>query len=548
MTAQFRYSLLALLGLLSLASAQAAELTAIVDRKEVALNEHVVLTISLINSDTRLRAEGISPNVDLSVLTQDFDIGTPHVENRYNIYRGRGRSTSELSVDLFPRRDGRLTIPAFSVDGLSTAPIAIAARKLPSGVLPEIFSKAGVSAASVWQHQQVVAWLDVYHRVQLKSASVGEYLSTEPLAIELMEHRDLPQSERKETVRGVGYDVTRIAWAIFPKQSGALTIYLPDVWAVTADGRKLRLPHQQQRVEVMALPADVPADIAVGKPDLTQTAPAPAPTVNNISTWTLTVRGPFSNFSLPDVLPLPPLPPGIKVYGDHAQRNTETATSGMTTVTTYTLSALPQGGGTFNLPPLRIPYFDTERGVMDVVESPGTSLAVPAATVATTPAVTADAAKTPEQTVNMHGNPSFTWQVATAVFALLWVATLILLWKRPRPQTLAVESNASPAHPAIPAVNHHPLQAQLLAAFGSRTLEQGLNVWEAQYGSDAALRDTVRAVQQLCYGKGRDADNTALRRAVEDAIARIRAATPHTPPAANDPWRPDAFAVKPSHQ
>jgi hypothetical protein len=166
--------LLSLLALLIFASARAAELTAAVDRKEVMLDEHVVLSLSLINSDTRLRAEGISPNVDLSVLAKDFDIGTPHVENRYNIYRGRGRSTSELKVDLFPRRDGRLTIPAFSVDGLSTAPIVVAARKLPPGALPEIFSKAGVSAASVWQREQLVAWLDVYHRVPLKTASVGE--------------------------------------------------------------------------------------------------------------------------------------------------------------------------------------------------------------------------------------------------------------------------------------------------------------------------------------------------------------------------------------
>jgi len=120
-----------------LAAVQAAELKATVDRREAALNEHVALTISLINSDTRLRAEGISPNVDLSVLTKDFDIGTPHVENRYNIYRGRGRSTSELSVDLFPRRDGRLVIPAFRVDGLSTAPIIIEARKLPAGAVAD---------------------------------------------------------------------------------------------------------------------------------------------------------------------------------------------------------------------------------------------------------------------------------------------------------------------------------------------------------------------------------------------------------------------------
>lgn len=533
-----------LLMLWSLASAQAAELTAEVDRKEVALHEHVVLTISLINSDTRLRAQGVSPNVDLSILTKDFDIGTPHVENNYNIFRGRGRSTSKLSVDLFPRRAGRFTIPTFSVDGLSTEPITVEARGLPPGAIPEIFSRAGVSKDTVWQRQQFVAWLDVYHRVQLKTASIGEYISTEPLAIELMEHRDLPQSERKETVKGVDYDVTRIAWAIFPKQSGALTVYLPDVWIVTADGRKLRLPHQQRQVKVKTLPAEVTADIAVGKPSLTRTTPTPAPSVNNISTWTVTLRGPFSRFALPDILPMPPLPPGIKIYGDHAQRDSETLTSGLTSVLSYTLSALPQNGGTFDLPPLRIPYFDTERGVMDVVEAPEPRLVVSAADTTVTPtAATADkAAMPPDKTPD---KASSTWQIATLVFAALWVATLIMLWRRPRPRTPMAEYGAPPRREPPPPANHHPLQDRLLAAFNSRTLEQGLNAWEAQHGSHRGLRDTVRAVQQLRYGQGRDGDSAALERAVEEAIAIIRTVAPHTAAAANDPWRPEAFAVTP---
>jgi hypothetical protein len=542
--------LLSLLALLIFASARAAELTAAVDRKEVMLDEHVVLSLSLINSDTRLRAEGISPNVDLSVLAKDFDIGTPHVENRYNIYRGRGRSTSELKVDLFPRRDGRLTIPAFSVDGLSTAPIVVAARKLPPGALPEIFSKAGVSAASVWQREQLVAWLDVYHRVPLKTASVGEYLSTEPLAIELMEHQDLPQSERKETVRGVAYDVTRIAWAIFPKQSGTLTIYLPDVWAVTADGRKLRLPHQQQHVEVKALPAEVTEDIAVGRPDLAQTAPTPAPMVNNVSTWTVTVRGPFSRFALPDSLPLPPSPAGIKIDVDRAQRNTETVTAGLTSVVSYTLSLLPQNGGAFALPPLRVPYFDTERGAMAVAELPGQDITVATSTVPAAEAGSANVSSSQgtQKIASTPSNPVLMWQLAALLFALLWLATAFMLWKRPRSNTSSAANNAPPRREPTPTANHHPLQAQLLAAFGSRTLEEGLRAWEDRHGTDQSLRDAVRAVQRLCYGNAKDMDAAALRREVEAAAAKIRAAAPRAALAANDPWRPEAFAATPASQ
>jgi hypothetical protein len=421
------------------------------------------------------------------------------------------------------------------------------AHPLPAGSLPEIFSKAGVSSQSVWQRQQVVAWLDVYHRIELKTASIGEYIETEPMAIELMEHQDLPQSERKETVRGVAYGVTRIAWALFPKQSGTLTIHLPDVWAVTADGRKLRLPHQQQRVEVKALPAEVSADIAVGTPILTQTTPNPAPTVNNISTWTVTVRGPFSRFALPDTLPLAAMPAHIKVYSDHGQRNTETVTAGLTSVVSYTLSALPQDGGTFQLPPLSIPYFDTARGALAVTELPGMRFTVPGG-AADTAAPSNRTAPAATQGPATGGGNALPWQLATLLFAALWLASMILLWRRPRARLPEAANDAPAVRQPPPSAIHHPLQAQLLAAFGRRTLEQGLNAWERHHGRDEQLRATVRAVQRLCYGNGADTDSAALSRAVEDAIAKIRAQPAGGSPTGNDPWRPESFAASPAHK
>lgn len=530
-----------LLMLLGLASARAAEFTAEVDRRDVALQEHVVLTLSLVNSDTRLRAEGVSPNVDLSVLTKDFDVGTPAVDNDYNIYRGRGRSTSKLSVDLFPRRTGRLRIPAFSVDGLRTVPITIEARGLPPGIMPEVFSRAGVSRATVWQREQVVAWLDVYHRVQLKSASIGEYLSTEPTAIELLEHQDLPQSERREKVKGMDYGVTRIAWALFPKQSGALAVYLPDVWLVTADGRKLRLPHQRQTITVKPLPAAVGEDIPVGRPSLSQTSPTPAPSVNDLSTWTVTVRGPFSRFALPDTLPLPPPPDGIKLYSDRGRRDGQPATAGLTTVMSYTLSALPQRSGDFSMPALRIPYFDTERGVLDVAELPGARLSVAAGAAVAVPAK-ADAGQAPAPETPAITAAATPWRSVALAFAVLWVFTLLRL--RRRPAALPPQPPSPPRPPSSPD-HHHPLQARLLAAFGSRTLEQGLHEWETQNGVHEQLRDAVRAVQRRCYGRTRDGDEHALQHTVEQAVTIIRSGSRRSATDDHDPWRPESFAAAP---
>ncbi|HEB63065.1 MAG TPA: hypothetical protein ENJ07_01140, partial [Gammaproteobacteria bacterium] len=44
-----------------------------VDRYQITTEEHLTLKLTLKNSDTRLRAQGVSPNIDLSLLTQLFD-------------------------------------------------------------------------------------------------------------------------------------------------------------------------------------------------------------------------------------------------------------------------------------------------------------------------------------------------------------------------------------------------------------------------------------------------------------------------------------------
>src|SRR3569833_236879 len=531
--------------ILSSAFAHAAQLHASVDQSALALNEPVTLTLALTDSDTRLRAEGVSPNVDLSVLAKDFDVGTPTVSNRYNVYQGRGRSTSELRVELFPRRAGTLSIPVFRLEGLATQALTLSVRALPADAVPEVFSRGSVSKGAVWQREQFIAWLDVYHRVKLKSASVGEYIDTEPLRIELMEHRELPQSEREETVKGVRYQVTRIAWAIFPKESGELRIHLPDVWLVTADDRKLRLPYQDARVLVRALPANVTADIPVGAPQLSQTPPVPPPAAGQLSSWTVTVQGRFSRFALPDLLPLPPAPAGIKLYADRAERSSDVKADGVTTALHYTLSALPELGGRHALPAVRLPYFDTERGQLAMAELAAPVLEVSAgATITAAPSNTASSARAPaaKQDKGMVANTDDVrvWQIGAAVFASLWLLTSMLWWRTTRLRPLTPQTPLP--HAPAPPHQQHPLLAQLLTALNARSLEAGLQTWEANNGVDQDVRAAVRAVQNHLYGPHKAGDDAALTPQVAAAVVKIRETEKKQPTAAIDPWRPESFS------
>ncbi len=531
---------------LTAAPLHAAEFSAQIDRSAATLGEPVTLTLTLLNSDVRLRAEGVNPNVDLSVLHRDFNVGRPRAEHRYNIYRGQGRSTSSIIVELFPKRSGKLTIPAFEIEGLRSAALSVEAHDLAADAAPEVFARSGVSKRLAWQREQILVWLDVYHRVQLKNASVGEYIAAEPVPIELLEYRELPQNERTEHVNGVTYNVTRIAWAVFPRDVGTLTLQLPDVWVVMADENKVHLPHASEQIDVRALPAEVSASIPVGVPQLTQTSPAPAPTVNQLSSWAVTVSGPLGRFTLPDSLPLAAPPARVKLYSDRAQRDSAVTSQGLITQVTYTLSALAQLPGSYSLEPIRVPYFDPEAGQLRVAELPGPTLTVsaaPAAIASLTPFTTTEPQTAPAASGQASTAPASKdlWPLITAIISALWLATLALWWRQDRRVRPSV-ATPSPTRATLAAKRaSHPLKDPLLAAFGTPTLEQGLATWEARHGIDERVRDTVRAVQQHCYGEDKNTADDELRTAVNQAALIIRQTKSKANETPSDPWQPESF-------
>jgi hypothetical protein len=532
-------------------SAQAAPtLTASVDRTTIQVDGHVVFTLSLHNSDTRLRAEGLSPNVDLSVLSRDFDVGIPRAANRFNLSRGpdderSGGAVSSITVELFPKRTGRHTLPVFQVNGYRSKPIAINVSAAPATDTPEILVRSGINKKTAWIGEQTIVYLELLHRVNLSTASLGGDIQTSPVRIELLDYRKLAQIERKEQIAGIAYNVQRIAWALFPNQGGTLTVRLPDLWAITEKGRRLRLPGKQHLIQVKALPVGVPADLLIGKPEINQNPLTDLPDINSVTSWNITLRAPVMDHTLPASLPGLTAPPNIKLYLDKAQRHTEENADGIISIANYTVSVTPLTAGEFHMPTITIPYFDTLRGVIDKIELPGQTLTVKSGPSS---AVVASAPNTPTQKESSLPTPAllWPWQLAALIFAVLWLITLIL-WQHARSHAAHTRQKTGDTQISIeqPAYRGlRPLQTLLLEAFGSQSLEQGLNEWEAAHGPDQELRNTVRAVQRLYYGYGKEkTDDADLQEVVHVAITKIRAA-PRQDYTAENTWSPASFTPR----
>lgn len=519
--------------------AQAASLEAKVDRRQLSMDQHLLLTLKLFNSDTRLRAEGVKPNVDLTLLSDAFDIGKPEVSNHYNIYQGQGRARSELRVELFPKHSGTLTIPPFEVDGQQSQAIRIAVREASGEAAAEVFARAGSNLETVWAGQQLVVYMDLYHRVVLDKAAMGDSPSSEPVDMDLLQHWKLPQASRVESIDGYDYEVERIAWAIFPERIGPLNITLPDIWVTTQAGRQQRLPFQTLEFEVKPLPTGLPRDIIIGKPEI-QLVQALKPEIktNQLSQWRISLRAPVPVTSLPRYLPGIRLDEELKLYMDAASYDTQRSNDGIIDHADYTLSVMPLSPGQFAIPAVRIPYFDPELGRASLVELPAQPVTVVGAPVPKPETAIDKNTITPDSTGSSAARP---WQLASLALGLLWLATLLLWWRQGARTTTSITEDTAPAlrptsqHPA-------PLQ-QLLDALGSETLEAGLQKFLHHQPNNKKLPEAVRAVQAYYYGRS-EMTESALQALVNQACEQIRN-TAFEPPSKTADWRQAAFKPLP---
>jgi len=520
----------------------AATLEAQVDKKELVVGEHLTLTLALINSETRLRAQGINPNVDMTVLTDHFELGLPQANSRYSPFRNRGRSSSEIIVTLFPKEAGEFTIPAFHVDSETSSPITITVHDINTDAAPELFTRSGALKQKLWLREQTLVYLDLYHRVELKNAKLGGAIESEPkMQIQLSK---LPQSDRTELYNGIKYNVTRTAWAVAPAINQEIKLFLPDVWVETKAGKQQRFPFTNITIKVLPLPASVPPQTLIGRPTLTQSILERSIKQHHTLPLEITLQIPGNVINLSRRPPELSFPDQLKVYAESGLRKLVDGNNNGDTTVTYTYYILPLAVGSFQLPDLHIPYFDPAREVMDEVVLQGQRLEVTAAAIPRMKSVLPSVqAITQTSEANSNNSNALPWKIYTLIITLLWLGTLSLWWHQKR-NNKTPPSTTSKRETSF-ATYRHPLQQQLLLAFGTQTLEQGLLQWERQHGIDKALRTVVQQVQQHCYGEGDEKNIDTLQEAVNQLVEKIYKTT--TGSDKNDAWSPKAFSVGKQH-
>ena len=366
-------ALLLVTGLLMSFSLTAAELTAEVDRTTVIDGESVVLY---------LEGTDIPQLPDTSALNANFRIMQSGQSSSQTIINGRSSRKVTVRFELQPKNLGSSVIPAFTVAGVSSQPITIevVARGTP-GVEPrdKVFAELSVDNPEPYVQEQVI--------LSLKIFDDGNLVSADPALTGNSDYQIEQLGLGREQIverNGVQYRVNTFRYALFPQQSGNITIdeitipaslrdnsYAGNLILFNTPTRRIELKSDAISLTVKPRAAASTSGwwLPVKSLELKHEWSADIRNAKTGEPLTLTLEMVASGstatqlpeISIPDV-------PGVKIYGDNPEFGSQPAKDNLLGVRREKWSVIPnQSGpdtaGQLLLPEIVVKWWDTQADI-----------------------------------------------------------------------------------------------------------------------------------------------------------------------------------------
>ncbi len=444
-----------------------ADLSASLDRADAMVGETVVLTLE--TSDPQQSLDG-----DFSVLADDFHVLGQQSESQVSVVNGQQTARIRLLVTLEPKHDGRLEIPPLRIDGQQTRPLVLNVRPAPQlapGATEPVFIETEYQPAAghIWVHSQINLVIRLFYEFRLSEGSMSEP-QPEHASLQLLNERPY-QAQRNNT----RYWVLERRYALFPERSGELVIPAVEftgrinerpaqgsLWN-TNRGRRIRVEGETLTLAVKPKPTAYPDSpwLPARAFEVQQSIIIPdgglkvgEPVTRTVS---MDVVG-LDSSMLPE-LTWPELE-NARVYPDSPETITRNDGSWLTSRSQSRFAVVPEQAGELVLPELRINWWDTVNAKVQQAVIPAEVVNVlPSANVALEASQPVASLQPPAAGTGVPSNvvrevtDSGSWPLVTAVFAILWLLTL-MAWFKGRPVAEDVKKDGPQS----------PDQMQLLAA------------------------------------------------------------------------------------
>ncbi|QYJ72879.1 BatD family protein [Shewanella sp. FJAT-51649] len=525
-----------------------SKLEASVDRNPVMEGEYFVLNVSADD-------EVDTGKLDTSILLKDFIVGRTSVSRSTQIMNFDAVKETRWQVLLAPKQKGLLTIPSFSIDGVSSAEIPL--KVVEAGAQPEqaknLFIDAKVSTDEAYVGQLITYKVKLYLAVELQRGVLNAPVIEGAQIKQIGEDKD-----GSEIIEGRRYRVIERTYGIIPDLPGQVNIK-----GATFSGDVL--VESQRRGGMFGFNESRP--MQAGAPSLSiQVEPAPTSfqgqwlvadlvalkesfpedvkefTVGSPITRTLTLLASNADEnSLPDIAQN--LPPELKSYPEKPQRQSFVRDAQIVSQYSITSAIVPSKAGTFTLPEVKVPWWNPHLKRQEMATLPARTIQVKGGAVVDTPIE-------PNWQANTSTNNEGHW--STNLFALLWLVTLVA-WA----VTFVAWRRALKRQPTV----HTQVASQPLALdTGIKGLEQACakgNVSDIlqqlqQYCSEQAARpmtldkiaaqsselaEAIRQLQALAYGGKANSDDQ-LASAVKALLSAVKSGKLHPMTQQSTPLQP----------
>ena len=443
-----------LLSLIAL-SLQAAQLTASVDRTRLNAGETVELTL-----ETDDVTQFGKP--DMSSLEASFEVRDTRQLNSLKTLDGSSQATTRWIVTLLPRETGSVIIPSLQLGELKSQPLTLqvmqSETKEPASHLASIFIEASLDQDSVYVQAQAVLTLRVYHSVSLFDDS-----SLSPLQVPDARVEKLGDARTYEKlINGVRHGAIETRYAIYPQQSGVLTIP-SQVFSATLvqppaeaqgqeanpfgpqPGKSVRVKSAEVPLTVKPKPANYPADIAwlpARSISLEENwSPEPGTTqVGDSLTRTITLKAEgLAGAQLPPLAPTEV--PSLRRYPDQPQLRNLPSERGLIGTREEREALVPGRAGAIELPAVEVTWWNTREDYLEHTSLPARTLQI-----SNNPGLAVDTPVSNEQGgMTVIGPPVWPWQLSTLLFVCTTLLGLALWWRARGQPAIARTVQAGPS-------------------------------------------------------------------------------------------------------
>lgn len=509
-------------------TANATDIRVSIDRNPVNVNESFQLIFTA--------AQSPDDDPDFGPLEKDFSILNQNNSTSSSWVNGKSSKTVQWVLSVMAKRVGSLIIPPikFGKDVSQASSILVADQAAKNGLdtHEDLFIDVEATPENPYIQSQVFYTLKLYTKVNISQARLNEPELSDAVIERLGE-----DSNYNTQIDGVDYSVTERKYAFFPQKSGKLTIkplvLTAEVLVNNAQGfnpffnsqmsKTKRVESKPITLDVKPVPAEfkgqhwLSAEQVIFKQewsgDIAQLKVGEPIT----RTLSLVAKGTTVG-QLPELNTTETNAP-IKAYPDQPVLQEQKKVEGLYAFREEKIALIPSKAGSYKLPALEIPWFNTQTQKMEIAKIPEVTLSsVSTATQAepevkptpipNTPVASVETPKTDSATLGENYQQTKVWLWVSVFLAVGWLSTIVIfLRKRKADNVIVVEDETEISLKAAIknlkqacAENDAIAAKEALLIWGKQKFEVNNLGGIAGY-CEARLRDEILLLNQTLYGK-----------------------------------------------